>query len=1585
MGRFLLLAAIFLSVQALYAQDKPFYYYHGRKIELRPSVSEVYVKFRKNVQPARKADALRSIRQLTLAKDQSPLLRALRYELAPSERSEAGMKKVLAELRAKPDVEAAFPAYITELGDTVYVTNEVIYMPKIKGDARLQSMHAENGATVIETFYMGPDKEQVLVQLADGVDPIRAAQRMVESGLVEFAQPNFMTICHIHQSAEKVTPMSAPTPDPDEVRAREILNVVRELKNPMRAALPIGPIRLYLTPNDPSFTQQWFLRNTGQLIGGQTGVIGADISATSAWDITTGSPTVVVSVWDSGYDLAHPELAGQIVGSYDAAGIDGSTGFGGPAVPTNPGAANENHGTPCAGLIAALTNNGSSVASVGFNVKLHLVRNGFNFQSNGAFSTTDAVIARCATATLSVAGVVAVSQSWGAGSANASWEASFASVRTGARGGLGAVMLFSAGNGGTNIVGYPARAANIIAVGASDNSDRKAGFSQFGDSLDVVAPGVSTLTLDRQGAAGYNATNEVSFSGTSAACPVAAGVVALAASVNPSLTGGQLEEILQRTCDKVGGYLYGTAAGRPLGPWNSQMGYGRVNARRAVQAAQGNATLTLTNPVSGSIWQKGQPVTITWVVSSGTITTDITIELYKGGSLHSIIAASTPNTGSFSYTPPIALTDANDYQIRLTANSGTVVETSPFFSITSTAVGAFVYTPSNTFNLNTGYTDLGTNGTVITTANFDDANSAPVNIGFNFNYNGRVYSQFILNTNGFIKLGNTPPSSAALFISTPQDQTGTGGVLASTNPADIDILSIFNHDLQAGSAPEYRVHTTGTAPNRVCIIQFKNVREKVSTSASPIQFNDMNFQIHLHENGMIEFVYGPFTPTSNPDAFRTFGVGIKGLSTAATQLVTLQKGSSTQWSAASIGSGSNVTFNVRRTVGPDVGRTFRFVPLRPAVQLAIVNPLAPTVNKKFAVIAETRDAFGFPQATVGGTVTLALTNGTGTLTGNLSATLNPGDTRVIFRNLQYNVAQSGVQVQVSGLSLTPGSATFTVAPVPPELLYESGPLVTNPSEGANFADVSRVTDGLGVLGFQHSISSGLRVADKFTVPPGQGWRVDSILFFAYQTGSTTTSTINNVNLRIWRGTPGAAGSEIIFGNTTTNRLDQTRFSGIYRVSGAILTDVQRPIMVQRVRPSTSATLILGPGTYWLDWQTGGTMASGPFIPPISIEGQPSTGGARQFDGTTWVDLKDNGFPQGLPFQIYGQVIPGIDATRITQTATVPTGNPTIFDFADLNFTFIANVTTSGTLTVNYYLKPPVPSTVPSNILRVSAYYWDVTNTGTVFTDGRVRSNISRLIGVVNPSTLRWLRRANSSQPWSDIGASISGGNLESTVFFNAFSEFSIGSESLDNPLPVELASFTGRATPEGVQLMWQTASELNNAGFVIMRSVKPASGEVASPAVAVASYEFVSELQGKGTTTSTTQYRYTDNTVEAGKTYIYRLRSVDFDGTVHDYPQTVTVEVREPVQSRVYNYSLEQNYPNPFNPTTNIRFTMKEAGTATLIISDILGRVVMQEQLQARTGENVYRFVAQGLPSGMYFYTLRAGNFQQTKKMMLLK
>ncbi|TGE26037.1 T9SS type A sorting domain-containing protein [Hymenobacter aquaticus] len=226
------------------------------------------------------------------------------------------------------------------------------------------------------------------------------------------------------------------------------------------------------------------------------------------------------------------------------------------------------------------------------------------------------------------------------------------------------------------------------------------------------------------------------------------------------------------------------------------------------------------------------------------------------------------------------------------------------------------------------YTDLAATGTVIATANNDDANSAAQPIGFTFNYNGAAFTDFVLNTNGFIKLGTAAPSAANLYYTSPQ--AATGGPILSTNAADVNLLLPFNHDLVDGTSPaEYRVATTGTAGSRVCTIQWKNVSDKLVAAASGKQHANMQFQLKLYEGtNNIEFVYGPTTAGPGPDAFKYAAVGIKGSGSTATQLITVTKPSVSVWSAATFLAGNYTgnAFNFRVSALPDAGRTLRFRP-----------------------------------------------------------------------------------------------------------------------------------------------------------------------------------------------------------------------------------------------------------------------------------------------------------------------------------------------------------------------------------------------------------------------------------------------------------------------------------------------------------------------------------------------------------------------------------------------------------------------------------------------------------------------------------
>lgn len=266
--------------------------------------------------------------------------------------------------------------------------------------------------------------------------------------------------------------------------------------------------------------------------------------------------------------------------------------------------------------------------------------------------------------------------------------------------------------------------------------------------------------------------------------------------------------------------------------------------------------------------------------------------------------------------------------------------------------GSFDFTASTSQSLSTVYTDLGTNGTPITT-NFggsamttDADNSSVQNIGFNFMYNGTSYTNFILNTNGYIKFG-VNIASPGLFYSTATRTTGS-----AITATDIDLLYPYNHDLMGMGATEYRVYTSGAAGSRICTIQFKNVVDKLA----PTQYANMNFQIKLYEVGnIVEFVYGTWTPGSNGASSITAALGIKGIYDSS---VNLAKGAATAWSTTpgqannlyfinGNYTGTDPTFNTMNSVLPDAGRTFRFTPNQTILPLSMLRLSA--IQKKSGV------------------------------------------------------------------------------------------------------------------------------------------------------------------------------------------------------------------------------------------------------------------------------------------------------------------------------------------------------------------------------------------------------------------------------------------------------------------------------------------------------------------------------------------------------------------------------------------------------------------------------------------------------------
>jgi hypothetical protein len=191
---------------------------------------------------------------------------------------------------------------------------------------------------------------------------------------------------------------------------------------------------------------------------------------------------------------------------------------------------------------------------------------------------------------------------------------------------------------------------------------------------------------------------------------------------------------------------------------------------------------------------------------------------------------------------------------------------------------------------------------------------------------------------------------------------------------------------------------------------------------------------------------------------------------------------------------------------------------------------------------------------------------------------------------------------------------------------------------------------------------------------------------------------------------------------------------------------------------------------------------------------------------------------------------------------------------------------------------------------------------------------------------------------------------------------------VEDEIPVELSSFTAEVSADVVTLQWITASETNNQGFAVERKLS-----------SLDSFIELAFIQGRGTTTGNTEYTYSDKLEKPGS-YSYRLKQVDFDGTI-SYSNVVLVDGLKPD-----NYELSQNYPNPFNPSTIIRFALPEASEVTLTIYSMLGEKVAEIiNTNLEAGYHKAEFDASQLPSAMYLYKIQAGNFIQTKKMMLIK
>ncbi|MBA3306642.1 MAG: S8 family serine peptidase [Thermoleophilaceae bacterium] len=327
-------------------------------------------------------------------------------------------------------------------------------------------------------------------------------------------------------------------------------------------------------PNDPLFSYEWGLHNTGQTVGGTASAPDADVDAPEAWELTTGSPEVAVAVVDSGVDLGHPDLSpnrwrnpGESGGGREFNGadddanglVDDVSGWDFADADNDPNDAN-GHGTHVAGTIGARGADGEGVAGVAYNTRLVALR---MLGSDGSGSVSDAIRAY---AYADQKGIRILNASLGGPSGSRAERDAIAAASN-------TLFVVAAGNDGADndaVATYPCNheLANVVCVAATDQSDALAGFSNYGArNVDLAAPGVNIAST-------WLAGGWVLLDGTSMAAPHVAGAAALIWSSRPGASVADVRAALLGSVDPVPSLAGRTVSG------------GRLNALRGITSGQ---------------------------------------------------------------------------------------------------------------------------------------------------------------------------------------------------------------------------------------------------------------------------------------------------------------------------------------------------------------------------------------------------------------------------------------------------------------------------------------------------------------------------------------------------------------------------------------------------------------------------------------------------------------------------------------------------------------------------------------------------------------------------------------------------------------------------------------------------------------------------------------------------------------------------------------------------------------------------------------------------------------------------------------
>jgi serine protease len=501
--------------------------------------------------------------------------------------------------------------------------------------------------------------------------------------------------------------------------------------------------KLYLTPNDPGVSQQYYLNL---------------IKAFEAWDISQGSDDVVIAIIDTGGDMDHPDLVNKLFlnpnenpnnntdddnngfkddwQGWDFIGDDtlnvNNPNFQGDNDPSVVKGNVLGHGTNVGGIAGAQTNNGVGIAGVGFNTKLLFTKHTADNQKD-----TELAVYRAYSGILYAAEVLYLSGKRAI--LNCSWGGPFRSqiaqdIITYVTLERGALVIGAAGNENTSSSHYPSSYDYVLSVAATDQDDTKANFSNFGKTVDISAPGVSIRTT------GYNDVYG-NISGTSFSAPIVAGAAALVWAHYPTFTPTQVAEQLRVSADES---FYTKNPG-----FSRSMGKGRLDILRALTMEFPAIRASRPRMVNslGTALQPGQPgkfsLTFTNYLKSSSSGTQVTISSMSGNTITitkgTIVLGIVPEGGSVSNElNPFELTISNS------APQNTLAEI-----LITYQDGGYTDYEFFTFLINPSFIDIDDNQITTTIASkgrigFDDPSNQTNGTGFVINENPILFEMGLL-------------------------------------------------------------------------------------------------------------------------------------------------------------------------------------------------------------------------------------------------------------------------------------------------------------------------------------------------------------------------------------------------------------------------------------------------------------------------------------------------------------------------------------------------------------------------------------------------------------------------------------------------------------------------------------------------------------------------------------------------------------------------------------------------------------------------------------------------------------------------